>query len=131
MAATMVLPQTLIHLNNKSESDRGRQPNQKATITIKKNHLKEPYILSIDSQTEWIDARIDLNGEVLQELTNRSTRINLSSLLQPGKNTIEISGEYGPTESTVTVELQGPDTRVNHQTTGSGKLDGIVEILVE
>jgi hypothetical protein len=128
VATTMVLPQTLIHMNNKESSSEKKQPVQQAAITLNAANLKKPHILKVSSLTDSIEGQIKLNGKLVELLGDRHTWIELSSVLQKGKNVIEIAANYRPAKSTVTVELTGPNTQVSQQTGGSGKINQVILI---
>ena len=131
LAATLVLPQTLINLKDDSNDFWENEQVQETTIDVNAANLRQPHILTISSSTRSLTGQIKLNGRVLKNITNRDIRINLSPHLRSGENTIEISGNYSPANSSVKVEFIGPNTQVNQQTGGSGKINQLLMIFVE
>ena len=129
LAATMVLPQTLIHGDNNKNYSKQEQV-QSSTISIDVAGLGQPHILAVSIPRGYIDGEIELNGRVLRHLKDRDTRIDLSSRLLRGRNIIKISGTYNPEHASVTVELAGPQTQVTQQTAGNGILNQIIILKV-
>ena len=135
LAATMVLPQTLIHVNNNMNYSKQEQVQSSnissSTISIDAADLEQPHILSVSIPRGYLEGKIELNGRVLSQLTDRDTRIDLSPHLSRGRNVIKISGTYNPERAKVTVELAGSQSQVTQQTAGNGKLNQIIILEVQ
>ncbi|MGL5195970.1 MAG: hypothetical protein ACRC8Y_20480 [Chroococcales cyanobacterium] len=71
----------------------------------------------------YINAEIVIDGTVVETIRGNYTAIDLSSYLNPGKNEIEITGNYTPANSSIYVELTGDRNRVSHETRGTGRLN--------
>ena len=130
VAATTVLSQTLIQVNNNKNYSKPEQV-QSSTISIDAGDLGQPHILSVSIPSGYIDGEIELNGRVLSQLTDRDTRIDLAPHLSRGRNLLKISGTYKPERTTVTVELAGSQTQVTQQTAGNGRLNQIIILEVQ
>ncbi len=137
LAATMVLPQTLIQVNNNNSYSQPEQVQSanisSSTISIDAADLEQPHILSVSIPRGYLEGKIELNGRVLSQLTDRDrdTRIDLSPHLSRGRNVIKISGTYNPERAKVTVELAGSQSQVTQQTAGNGKLNQIIILEVQ
>ena len=70
-----------------------------------------------------LSGRIVLNGQTIKQLDRLPLDLDLESYLQPGLNTIEVSGTYQPVTASVTLELEGPNTSLVQTTSGSGRLN--------
>ncbi|AFY84748.1 hypothetical protein [Oscillatoria acuminata] len=71
----------------------------------------------------YINAEIVIDGKVVETIRGNYTAIDLSSYLNPGKNEIEITGNYTPANSSIYVELTGDRNMVSHETQGTGRLN--------
>ncbi|MBO0350823.1 hypothetical protein J0895_17475 [Phormidium pseudopriestleyi FRX01] len=71
----------------------------------------------------YINAEIVIDGKVVETIRGNYTAIDLSSYLNPGKNEIEITGNYSPANSSVYVELTGDRNTVMQETRGTGRLN--------
>ncbi len=71
----------------------------------------------------YINAEIVIDGTVVETIRGNYTAIDLSSYLNPGKNEIEIIGNYTPANSNIYVELTGDRNTVRHETQGTGRLN--------
>lgn len=119
-------------LTNDAEQALSSEPMsyQENSLTLNSEELKRPLYLKIESSTNTqmsgeISLKIADNYEegdrAISNLKNNLS-INLSSLLQPGKNTISIVGSYEPQTAAVTVKLQGKNTQSSTVTQGTGIL---------
>ncbi len=114
-----------------SEAFEVAQNQQATTINFSAETLKQPYWLSIRTfSANQIRGQITLNGKVIQVLNRDSTTINLSPYLKVGRQAIAITGTYSPPDALVTIELQGKNTQVKQQTSGSGLLDQFLTVEV-
>lgn len=106
---------------------------QESTINISSNNLRKPNTLIISGTTPGtqLNGDVRVNGVVVQRLRNNRTQINLSPRLSKGSNTIEISGGYRPTTSSVQILLSGPNTRISQQTQGNGILNQTLIVNVD
>ena len=66
---------------------------------------------------------VRLGGKKIRKINSNITEINLSSLLKPGKNILEISGIYTPINSSIKVDFLGANTRVTQESGGTGKVN--------
>jgi hypothetical protein len=71
----------------------------------------------------YINAEIVIDGKVVETIRGNYTAIDLSSYLNPGKNEIEITGNYTPANSSIYVELTGDRNTVRQETRGTGRLN--------
>ncbi|MGK7915026.1 MAG: hypothetical protein AB4038_05685 [Prochloraceae cyanobacterium] len=131
LAATLVLPQTLIHLKDDANDFWENEQFQETTINVNAANLRQPHILTVSSSTSSLNGQIKLNGRVLKNIRNRGMSMNLSPHLRSGENIIEISGNYSPANSSVQLKFIGPNTQVNQQTGGSGEINQVLIIYVE
>ncbi len=131
LTATMVWPQTLIHLNHNNNNYSTPEQVSLSTISLDAAALQQPHILAVSISSGYIDGEIELNGRVLSHLQDRDTRIDLSPRLLRGRNIIKISGNYHPELAAVTVELAGPQTQIMNQTAGNGRLNQIIILQVQ
>ena len=101
---------------------------QENSITLNSEELKRPLYLKIETSTNTkITGEISLKTAHNYEESDRAIatlknnlNIDLSPLLQPGKNTIEIMGSYEPKSAAVTVQLEGKNTQSTTSTQGTG-----------
>lgn len=103
---------------------------QQTTINLNSADLNQPHLLKISTNPTKtrLTGQIKLNGKIIQTLKTNHTEINLSPQLTPGKHTIEISGNYNPTNARVQINFTGTNTQITHQIQGTGKINQILTI---
>lgn len=106
---------------------------QTTIINLSSDELQESYVLKISGSryNSQLTGNIKLNGLIIAKLTDNSTQINLSPLLNKGKNTINIIGNYTPITSAFKVELIGVNTQVTQENTGNGNIENTLIVYVE
>lgn len=125
-AATTVSSQTSIHLNDNNQNYSTQEQVQSSTVYISAATLSQPHILTVSVSKGDIEGVIELNGRVLRYITDKNTKIDLSSYLLRGRNKIEIRGNYNMGNASVKIELAAPQTQVAQQTTNNGKVNQII-----
>ena len=107
---------------------------QYTSINLDHSDLQQPNILRIvkvDNVGKGeLKGEVKLGGQKIREINGGITEINLSSLLKPGKNILEITAVYTPINSSIKVDFEGANNFISQQTGGSGKLNQrlIIEI---
>jgi hypothetical protein len=106
--------------------DRNRQNNrtsyQQTSIAVNSINLTEPHILKIDSVAKQLWGEITVNARVIKKISGSKTQINLATYLTKGEHRIEISLNYLPVSSAVTISFASPDTNMMQQTSVNGSL---------
>lgn len=139
MASTTALSQISIIQNsvqsstNVSINEQGRiVQSQTTVISVDSTNMSQPYILRISApEGTQLTGQVTLNGRVITELKDNQTEINISPLLSKGTQTIKISGTYQPAQSSVKIEISGPNTQLSQETSGYGILDQSLIINVQ
>ena len=97
---------------------------QTTLISVDLSNMSQPYILRISApQGTQLTGKVIFNGRVIRELKGNQSEINISPNLSRGRQTIKISGTYQPAQSSVKVEISGPNTQISQETSGYGILD--------
>jgi len=98
---------------------------QMSTISLQKERSKTPCLLSIFSSSAItnLQGQVSLNGKIIDQLDTTENTLDLSSQLKRASNQLIITGKYFPLDSTVSIHLQGFNTKINQQTSGSGLLN--------
>ena len=97
---------------------------QQTIISLNAVDTNQPHILSISAPTATeLTGEIQVDSRVIHTLSNDDNQINLSPYLTTGRHTIEISGNYRPKDSSVTVEFTGNRKQITLQTGGDGNLN--------
>lgn len=107
-----------------------QQSTQRTSITLAAAALKQPYQLTISAPGLQLSGQIKVNGQVIQTLKGARTSFNLAPYLSKGTKIVEINGHYSPMNAPVKIEFSGTGTRVLHQTSGNGRLNQILAIVV-
>jgi hypothetical protein len=95
---------------------------QQTSITVNSSNLKQPHLLKIDSLAKQISGEITLDGRTIRKLTGNKTQIDLASYLTKGEHRLEISLNYLPVASSVSISFSAPGTNMMQQTSGNGNL---------
>ncbi|WP_150109199.1 hypothetical protein [Stanieria cyanosphaera] len=95
---------------------------QENTISLSKQELQQPLYLKIKtSDTTILSGKISFKKRTIVPLKN-NLNLDLSTLLLPGKNEIELIGNYTPINNSISIEIQGKTTSISTSTAGSGIL---------
>jgi hypothetical protein len=96
---------------------------QITAISLSIDALKTPHFLSIKAtDSTQLVGQIAVEGVAIKRFHNSQISFDLSPYLSKGNNTIEISGNYQPSSSSVLIEFSGSGTRVTQQISGNGIL---------
>lgn len=101
-----------------------KQQTQETSISLSSDELRKPHYLQVKSLTaaSKVTGRIELNGKYIKAI-DRSTQIDLSPWLTPGKHTVKITGQYYPSNAIVEVKFSGTNTQISQQTSGNGYIN--------
>jgi hypothetical protein len=108
---------------------------QFSRVSLYRADLREPHILRIkaefnNSPMPMEQVVVKLNGKVVKTIANRSLELNLAPLMMPGRNEVEVSGTASKSDTTISLNFQGPRTQVNQQSSGSGRIKQMLVINV-
>lgn len=103
---------------------------QHSAVNLSAVNLREPHILRINTSANQLTGEITVNGKVVKRFTNNQEEINLSPLLSKGEHKVQISARYAPASSSVSLELNSPDTNVTQQTSGNGTINYTLDLSV-
>ena len=103
---------------------------QRGTLSLSGANLSQPHILKIEASATKLNGKIVVNGKVVKNLNHKTTEIDLSRYLSVGEHQVEISANYSPVMSPITVELNAPNSNVTQQTSGNGILNYQLDISV-
>lgn len=103
---------------------------QHSAVNLSAVNLREPHVLRINTSATQLKGEITVNGKVVKRFTNSREEINLSPLLSKGEHKVQISARYAPASSSVSLELNSPDTNVTQQTSGNGIINYTLDLSV-
>ena len=109
--------------NNSAEILSDRQVSyQENSISLNRVELEQPLYLEITTSNDTqLIGNIVLEDKAIASLEN-NLKLDLSTLLKSGSNTIVIVGTYQPQSNFITVKLQGQNTQSTSSTGGNGKI---------
>lgn len=103
---------------------------QYGKINLNGANLSQPHVLTIETSANKLSGNITFNGKAVKNLTNQTTKIDLSPYLSVGDHKLEVSANYAPVNSEIKVELNAPNSNVTQQTNGDGVFNYQLEVLV-
>lgn len=103
---------------------------QRGKVSLSAVNLSQPHILKLETAAIRLNGTIIVNGKVVQNLSNKTTKIDLSPYLSVGEHQVEISANYAPISSPITVEFNAPNSNITQQTSGNGILNYRLSISV-
>ncbi|AFZ37514.1 hypothetical protein Sta7437_4037 [Stanieria cyanosphaera PCC 7437] len=92
------------------------------TITLDSRNLSSSHYLKIITNSTKITGTITVNDRKLISLNSSETSLDLAPRLVKGMNTIEIVGNYSPSNANVTIQFSGVGNSITQQSSGSGIL---------
>lgn len=101
------------------------------SLNLRSSELRQPHILAIATSGTTMSGQITLDGDMIQQIKETPTEINLSPYLSVGQHTLEISVRYTPASASMSVEFTAPGTQVMNQTSGNGQISHIFNIRVD
>ncbi len=112
----------------------GSYQRQTNTISLRRNRLNEPHRLTISTEPGvTLRGTITINGATQQSLAldQISGSVDLSPYLAQAITDVVIVGTYEPAAASVTVTFDGPDTRVQQQAGGTGRVNYQLNLVVD
>jgi uncharacterized protein YxeA len=104
---------------------------QKSILNLDAVNLNQPHILSINTSGNQLNGQITVNGKLIKQINSNQIQMNLSPYLSVGQHTVEVTANYTPPSSAISVEIYGPGVSVTQQTNGSGTLNYTLSVTVE
>ena len=110
----------------------GQHSIQRTSVNLNTDDLNRPLLLTVKALNGAnIQGQIHLNGQVIQSLQGNTTQVNLSNYLGRGNYDIIITGSYYPSQSSVSITLDGNGTQVSQQTGQTGFLNQQINLEVQ
>ncbi|MGF1566846.1 MAG: hypothetical protein ACFCVD_02025 [Nodosilinea sp.] len=105
---------------------------QTSTISLNRAALGEPHLLTISVPAgATLQGRIEIDGRTQQSLDGNSVSVDLSPLLRNPTTHVAIVGSYTPASSSVAITFTGPNTTIQQQAGGIGKIDYHLNLVVQ
>ena len=102
------------------------------SISLATAQLRQKNVLRVSAPTGTdLTGRITLNGKLVEEISNNTASVDLSSRLSKGRQTIKVSGTYKPADASIRVEFSGPGTQIAQEVGGSGRVNQTLVINVQ
>ncbi|WP_035992894.1 hypothetical protein [Leptolyngbya sp. KIOST-1] len=105
---------------------------QTNTISLDRAHLDDPHLLSVSVPGgASLQGYIEIDGHTRVPLNNNSEFIDISPHLNEAITRITIVGSYSPASASVSIAFNGPNTVVQQQTGGTGRINYQLNLLVQ
>ncbi|PSN19099.1 hypothetical protein C7271_09040 [filamentous cyanobacterium CCP5] len=95
---------------------------QSQRVTLRSDQLVLPHELKITGPTGFV-GQVEINGEVVMTLSSGTADLDVAPYLLEATNQVLITGRYSPISGTVSVQFNAPDTRLNYQSSGMGRVE--------
>jgi hypothetical protein len=112
----------------------GSYQRQTNTISLRRQRLSEPHQLTISAAPGvTLRGTITINGNTQQSLTldQMSGGLDLGPYLAQSITDVVIVGTYQPASALVTVTFDGPDTKIQQQAGGTGRVNYQLNLVVD
>ncbi len=119
----MFVSQTTVKIGTDADGEQV----QFTTVSIYRADLQQPHILRVRgamNNTTIPMARVDvkLNGKIVKSIANGSLELNLAPMMTKGRYEVEVSGTTLQSDAMISLNFAGPNTQVNQQSSGSGRI---------
>ncbi|MBW4459611.1 hypothetical protein [Nodosilinea sp. FACHB-141] len=105
---------------------------QTNTISLDRANLDEPHLLSVSIPTgSSLQGYIEIDGHTRVPLGANSEFIDVSPYLSEAITRVTIVGSYSPPSASVAIAFNGPNTVVQQQTGGTGRINYQLNLLVQ
>ncbi|WP_155523477.1 hypothetical protein [Nodosilinea nodulosa] len=105
---------------------------QTNTISLDPANLDQPHLLSVSVPSgATLQGYIEIDGHTRVPLSNTSKVIDVTPYLSESITRITIVGSYSPASGSVAIAFNGPDTVVQQQTGGTGRINYQLNLLVQ
>lgn len=97
---------------------------QTNTVTLRRDLLDEPHYLTLRSEgASRLNGQILINDRIVRNLDAGSLTVDLAPYLTTGTTTVTLTADYAPTNASVVLRFEGPETTVSQQLSGTGQLN--------
>jgi hypothetical protein len=105
---------------------------QTNTISLDRANLDEPHLLSVSVPAGGtLQGYIEIDGHTRVPLSTSSEFLDVSPYLSETITRITIVGSYSPPNAGVAIAFNGPNTVVQQQTAGTGRIHYQLNLLVQ
>ncbi len=105
---------------------------QTNTISLDRANLDEPHLLSVSApRGGTLQGYIEIDGETRLPLGNNSEFLDVSPYLGKAVTHVAIVGSYSPASGSVDIVFNGPNTVVQQQTAGTGRINYQLTLVVQ
>lgn len=105
---------------------------QTNTISLERANLDEPHLLSVSVPSgATLQGYIEIDDHTRVPLSSSSEFLDISPYLSESITRVTISGSYSPSSASVAIAFNGPNTVVQQQTGGTGRINYQLNLLVQ
>lgn len=105
---------------------------QTNTISLDRAHLDEPHLLSVSVPGgASLQGYIEIDGHTRVPLGTNSEFVDVSPYLSESITRVTIVGSYSPASASVAIAFNGPNTVVQQQIGGTGRINYQLNLLVQ
>jgi hypothetical protein len=105
---------------------------QTNTISLERANLDEPHLLSVSVPAgATLQGYIEIDDHTRVPLSSNSEFLDVSPYLSESITRVTIVGSYSPPSASVAIGFNGPNTVVQQQTGGTGRINYQLNLLVQ
>lgn len=105
---------------------------QTNTISLDRANLDEPHLLSVSVPAGvTLQGYIEIDGHTRVPLSASSEFIDVSPYLNASITRVTIAGSYSPASASVAIAFNGPNTVVQQQAAGTGRINYHLNLVVQ
>lgn len=105
---------------------------QTNTISLERANLDEPHLLSVSVPAgATLQGYIEIDDHTRVPLENNTAFLDVSPYLNEAITQVTIVGSYSPASASVAIAFNGPNTVVQQQAAGTGRINYQLNLLVQ
>jgi hypothetical protein len=105
---------------------------QTNTISLERANLDEPHLLSVSVPAgATLQGYIEIEGHTRVPLGTNSEYLDISPYLGESMTRVTIVGSYSPASAAVAIAFNGPNTVVQQQVAGTGRMNYQLNLVVQ
>jgi hypothetical protein len=110
----------------------GSSPRQTNTISLSRSTLQAPHTLTVSVPLgATLQGTLSINGQAPVVLEPNSTSLDLSPYLTQALTDVVIEGTYSPASAAVAITFDGPNTKVQQQAGGTGRVNYQLNLVLD
>lgn len=100
------------------------------TVYLSSHKLSEPHLLKLATTGNDLSGNMVLDGKTIKEINSEDFELDLAPYLSPGTHKLIITVKSMSPDNSVSLQLNAPGNSFNHNTSGNGTMEHVLNLNV-